>query len=346
MTLTAHYPAVDPDHTVSTLVAHHAGAERVDPPQGERYSSHAGPSGRSGWDLAARITQLVLLVTLAGSVVHTAIHLPGAPEVSADPTVRVRSDLVLMLLQCGGGLIVVLLPGVIQRRFRIAAPSTMRVGLFMFLFASIYLGEVRSFYYRFPIWDSILHFLSGAMLAALGLFLTQRHTNTDHQTAAINPGFAALFAFCFAAASGAVWETYEYVIDGLFDTNMQKVVTDTGEILTGSSALADTMSDIILGATAALIVAIASYLGHCAPLPPAALTPPGLAVRSDPWVSEADCHVGAAGVRPHVELSAAVVGRLTHQAEAEVPVRKRLGGVEPASVADDVEQHTVRVTFL
>ncbi|MGC3955468.1 MAG: hypothetical protein QM804_14670 [Propionicimonas sp.] len=93
------------------------------------------------------------------------------------------------------------------------------------------------------------------MLATLGLFLVRGHAGTDHRTA-LNQRFVALFAFCFAAAGGAVWEIYEFAIDGLFATNMQKVVTDTGQLLIGGDALADTMSDLVLGAAAAAMVAI------------------------------------------------------------------------------------------
>lgn len=211
-------------------------------------------------DQVARIVQLLLFVTLAASVVYTALHLAWAPDSSTEPGVRVRSDYVLMLIQCAGGLAVMFLPAIIHRRLAIAVPSVMQIGYFAFLYAAIYLGEVRSFYYRFPSWDSLLHFFSGIMLGALGFFLVQLLNDAEHRKVALSTTFVAFFAFCFAVTCGAVWEIYEFVIDGLFSTNMQKVVTDTGEVLVGRDALTDTMTDLILDTVAALTVSIVGWL--------------------------------------------------------------------------------------
>lgn len=208
----------------------------------------------------ARVVQVVLFVTLVGSVVYTAIRLAAAPLVPHDEAERVRSDYVLMLLQCAGGLIVMFLPALVHRRWAISVPSRMQIGYFVFLYAAIYLGEVRSFYYRFPFWDNILHFLSGVMLGTLGFFLVQLLNDSERRRVALSPAFVAFFAFCFAVACGVVWEIYEFTIDGVFGTNMQKFVTDTGQVLIGRDALADTMGDLILDSTAALIVAVAGYL--------------------------------------------------------------------------------------
>lgn len=214
----------------------------------------------SGSAQVARIAQALLFVTLAGSVVYTAIHLSWAPEASADPSIRVRTDYILMLLQCTGGLIVMFLPAIIHRRWAITVPSAMQIAYFVFLYAAIYLGEVRSFYYRFPLWDSILHFLSGVMLGTLGFFLVQLLNDSERRRVSLSPAFVAFFAFCFAVTCGAVWEIYEFTIDSLFGTNMQKVVTDTGEVMVGHAALVDTMTDLILDTTAALVVSVAGYL--------------------------------------------------------------------------------------
>lgn len=211
-------------------------------------------------DQIARIVQLILFVTLVGSVIYTAVHLSWAPDASADPGVRVRSDYVLMLIQCVGGLVVMFLPAIVHRRLAISVPSAMQIAYFVFLYAAIYLGEVRSFYYRFPSWDSILHFFSGVMLGALGFFLVQLLNDAERRRVTLSASFVAFFAFCFAVACGAVWEIYEFTIDGVFGTNMQKVVTDTGQVLVGRDALADTMTDLILDTIAALAVSVVGYV--------------------------------------------------------------------------------------
>ena len=75
----------------------------------------------------------------------------------------------------------------------------------------------------------------------------------------LSPLFVALFAFCFALATGAVWEIYEYACDALMGLNMQKYATEQGAQLVGRAALRDTMKDIIFDALAALLVAAAGY---------------------------------------------------------------------------------------
>jgi len=75
----------------------------------------------------------------------------------------------------------------------------------------------------------------------------------------LSPFFVALFSFCFALSCGAVWEVYEFVFDGLLGLNMQKFITASGEVLTGHNALHDTMTDIIVDAMAALLIAVIGY---------------------------------------------------------------------------------------
>ena len=64
----------------------------------------------------------------------------------------------------------------------------------------------------------------------------------------LSPVFIAVFAFCFALAMGAVWEIYEFTMDSVFGTNMQKYMLDNGTALIGQAALQDTMKDIIVDA--------------------------------------------------------------------------------------------------
>lgn len=56
----------------------------------------------------------------------------------------------------------------ISKKARIVIPSSMYVVYVIFLYAAIFLGEVRDFYYKIPHWDTILHTFSGAGIGALG----------------------------------------------------------------------------------------------------------------------------------------------------------------------------------
>ena len=211
--------------------------------------------------LLARVVSIILLATLVGSALYSAIRLADAPTTSTAAGMRTQSDYTLMLIQCAGGLLVMFLPSFIHRRFAVKVPNGMQVAYFGFLYAAIYLGEVRSFYFLYPHWDTVLHFFSGAMLAALGFLLVRLLNDAEGHRISLGAGFIALFAFCFALSSGAVWEIYEFLVDGLFGTDMQKFVTDSGEVLIGREALVDSMGDLITDAAAALAVTLGGYLG-------------------------------------------------------------------------------------
>jgi hypothetical protein len=68
-----------------------------------------------------------------------------------------------------------------------------------------------------------------------------------------------LFGFCFAVTIGVIWEIYEYSGDALLGMNMQKYMTESGEILVGQEALRDTMEDFIVNVASALIVSVGAF---------------------------------------------------------------------------------------
>ena len=54
---------------------------------------------------------------------------------------HVKGDYALMLLQCILGLVVMMLPSVIERKWSIGIPNFMYVVYFIFLYCAIYLGR-------------------------------------------------------------------------------------------------------------------------------------------------------------------------------------------------------------
>lgn len=170
-----------------------------------------------------------------------------------------RSDYILMLVQCLLGLFVLALPGFLEKRFSIDIPHFMTVLYFIFLYCAIYLGEVRSFYYLIPHWDTILHAMSGAMLGAFGFVLVRTLAEAEKVKVEFSPFFVSLVAFCFAITIGVVWEVYEFAGDGLLGLNMQKFRLPDGTLLSGHAALSDTMWDLIVDALAALSVAVIGF---------------------------------------------------------------------------------------
>lgn len=115
---------------------------------------------------------------------------------------RLKSDYVLMLVQCVLGMVVMFLPGVISRRLKIEIPSGMMVLFVIFLYCAIYLGEVRSFYYHISSWDTVLHWFSGAMIGALGFSFVALFNNAERIPVNLSPFFVAAFAFALPSPWG------------------------------------------------------------------------------------------------------------------------------------------------
>nr|WP_053986303.1 hypothetical protein [Holtiella tumoricola] len=202
------------------------------------------------------------MLSLIFSIVFIVIAMTLAPT-ELDPTrpfERLKSEYVLMLLQCIVGVFAMLLPGMLKKKINLEIPSSMMLLYTLFLYCAIYLGEVRSFYYNVPHWDSILHTFSGAMLGALGFSFINFLNKTERVPMNLSPLFVAVFAFCFAITMGVIWEFYEFFADGLLHTNMQKFAFENGENLIGRMALMDTMKDLIVDAIGAVVMSIVGYI--------------------------------------------------------------------------------------
>lgn len=170
-----------------------------------------------------------------------------------------RSDYTLMLAQCVLGVIVMHIPSILAKKFRFEIPRTLFILYIIFLYCAIFLGEVRSFYYLVPNWDTILHAMSSVMTGFFGLMVVYILNRDEHLVIRLSPFFISLFAFSFAVTVGAVWEIYEFTADGMLGMNMQRFHTATGELLIGRDALSDTMKDIIVDTLGALAASIIGY---------------------------------------------------------------------------------------
>lgn len=163
------------------------------------------------------------------------------------------ADYLLMLVECVLGLVVINIPSFLARRFQFRLPVLLYCLYIVFLYCAIFLGEVRSFYYLIPFWDTILHAFSSMMIGFFGLMVITILNRDEHTVVALSPFFTALFAFSFAVTIGTLWEIYEFAFDGMLGLNMQKFMLDDGTLLTGHEAVSDTMKDIIVDVIGALV---------------------------------------------------------------------------------------------
>ncbi|MDD4902832.1 MAG: hypothetical protein PHE24_06935 [Patescibacteria group bacterium] len=138
------------------------------------------------------------------------------------------------------------LPNIIERRFKIIFPSYFQATIVFFIYASLYLGEIELFYDKFWWWDLFMHFFSSIITAIIGLAWFR--ILSKHKRFKVNPLLAVIFSFCFSLSIGVLWEIVEFSLDYIFSTNMQR------------SSLVDTMTDLILNFSGAVIVSIAGFV--------------------------------------------------------------------------------------
>ncbi|MDX1656756.1 MAG: hypothetical protein R3310_16220, partial [Candidatus Competibacteraceae bacterium] len=139
------------------------------------------------------------------------------------------------------------LPLVLGRRFEINIPPEFELLAVVFVYASLFLGEVHGYYVRFWWWDVLLHSGSGLLLGIIGFLLVYVLNEQKEVQLHMRPSFVALFAFMFAMGLGALWEIFEFAMDQLFGLNMQK------------SGLVDTMWDLIVDMIGSLIIALLGW---------------------------------------------------------------------------------------
>lgn len=209
-----------------------------------------------------KIIGLFLFFTLIISIVYIIIRIIIAPtevDTMHNQHIKVKGDYVLTLLQCLLGIVVMMIPQFIEKRKSIDIPDFIEILYFIFLYCAIYLGEVRHFYYLIPFWDTILHAFSGLMLGAVGFILVSFLNDVEHVKMDLSPLFVAFFAFCFGLTSGAIWEIYEFMADGVLGLNMQKFALSDGTQLIGREALADTMWDLVVDAVCVGTISVLGY---------------------------------------------------------------------------------------
>ncbi|MFO0946799.1 MAG: hypothetical protein U1D30_12780 [Planctomycetota bacterium] len=144
-------------------------------------------------------------------------------------------------------------PAVLARGAKIELPPQFELWAIAFIFASLFLGERRDFYHRIWWWDLALHSTAGALLGILGFLLVYVLNESPRIDLKMRPAFVAFFAFCFSLAAGSLWEIFEFSMDRLVGTTMQKPTLDD------PSGLTDTMWDLIVNAIGALVLVVYCY---------------------------------------------------------------------------------------
>jgi len=142
--------------------------------------------------------------------------------------------------------ILTFIPHFLERKYDIDIPPEFEIVMVLFIYGSIFLGEVHEYYTRYYWWDAILHAGSALVLGFIGFLILYVLYRTGKFKASFR--VLAFFAFCFALALGAFWEIFEFFMDSVFGLNMQK------------NGIVDTMWDLIVNAIGAGIASISGYV--------------------------------------------------------------------------------------
>ena len=182
-----------------------------------------------------------------GSITHRRVTIALQVILLGALALAVWNQRWLLVASTAGILAVTLLPIALGRRFRVLIPPEWELLAIAFVFASLFLGEIRGYYTRYWWWDAFLHTWSGFLLGIVGFLLVHVLNEKDDIELHMKPGFVAFFAFMFAVGMGAIWEIFEFGMDQLFGLNMQK------------SGLIDTMADLIVDTIGAGVIALLGY---------------------------------------------------------------------------------------
>lgn len=150
-----------------------------------------------------------------------------------------------------------LLPAILERILHIIIPPLIKYAILAFLFLSLYMGGILSFYDRYDGWDTFIHLLSGFITPALALSLINLLNGDPCTIRTLKPGFSFLFMALFAAGVSLLWEYTEFLSDSLLGTNhLNDTRLDNGLVDIG---LMDTLKDLICSQLASLLTSFWLY---------------------------------------------------------------------------------------
>lgn len=134
--------------------------------------------------------------------------------ISAAYSVHVKN--LLYFLSSLASLALVFLPYLVEHFLSCRISMDLKLAYWFLAIGGPVLGNVYRLYHYIRPWDKLLHMLSGFLVAAVGYALPDLFFK-------IPPGkaFKCLFAVSLSVAVGGIWEIYEFILDVLFQMDMQ-----------------------------------------------------------------------------------------------------------------------------
>lgn len=140
--------------------------------------------------------------------------------------------------------LITFIPTILNNIFHVKIPSSFEVLYLLFIYGLLTLGELRGFYHGSIWWSVLMTFTASLVLGFIGLSIV----HVLHKTNRIgkNPFLAAAIVFSLSLSLATLWQLFEFVLDTLIHSGLQK-------------NLADTMQNISINTLGALLMAIAGY---------------------------------------------------------------------------------------
>ena len=153
----------------------------------------------------------------------------------------------LNAISTAGIVIVAFLPILVGYRLHVRIPAEFELLAVIFVYASLFLGEIHGYYLKYWWWDILLHMGSGLILGIFGFLLVYVINEHDDLEMHMKPSFVGLFAFMFALGMGTIWEIVEFALDQFLGMTTQ------------GASLVDTMSDLIVDGIGAFVISVFGY---------------------------------------------------------------------------------------
>lgn len=182
------------------------------------------------------------------------------------------------VFMCIFALVALNLPLLLERKLKLYIPNYITIVLYCMIFFHFVLGEVYRAYDSVKIFDKVLHTTSGVIISLISFSIISILNSMQRTNIKLSPFFIVLFTFCFTMTSEYLWEIFEYLMDTLFGSNMQRwqdslvlaegvgIPPATAEgtfIINGprGNGLLDTMGDMTVNIFGCLGVCIYAYIG-------------------------------------------------------------------------------------
>lgn len=129
---------------------------------------------------------------------------------------------IIIILMGVVGIILSFVDKIVLKIFKKDAPFSVLLFANVFVFLATFPGEILGAYYRLWWWGVFLHLFSGAGVTYIVFRIIEVIFRESESKLSAN--LVVLFSLLISLSGAVIWETIEFSIDSIFNTNMQKFI--------------------------------------------------------------------------------------------------------------------------